>query len=269
MAGKRLFLGGSSSLPCAGGPLPPPCSVAPPPTQSGREIPAADSCAPAVDAQPPLGSDAAPLGQVILEREMNFRISGDRLIVNPDPPNPQSILPHLVPVCHSIPLNPSTRQKTSLPTRSPHKDTARNKAQSTPNHAPLPTLPSHHPNLSRVAPGAHDAFEAGGAGADPDKLTRGEVGELRFPARIHPGGVPRGRVVGGARGGLQFVHAGASRGFVAGHDRAREFSVAQSQIRRRRRGRGNLSVVLTELGSQRGIKNRELLAPHLTRVNPH
>lgn len=97
---------------------------------------------------------------------------------------------------------------------------------------------SNHPDLGGVAPGAHDAAQAGGAHPHPDHGAGGEAGQDGLAVLEDPGGLPRGGVVRVAGGGLHLVGARGARGLEARRDRARELAVAQAQVRRGRRGCG-------------------------------
>jgi len=50
---------------------------------------------------------------------------------------------------------------------------------------PFISFPSHHPDLRRVAPGAHDALQAAGVGTDPDEGAGRAAADRRLTAAEH------------------------------------------------------------------------------------
>jgi hypothetical protein len=119
----------------------------------------------------------------------------------------------------------------------------------------------HHHHLRRVAPGAHGAFEAAGADADPDGGAGGEAAEGRFAAAEHAGRFPIGVGVRVADVGLHFVHAALAVGAVAGDERSAEVALADAEFGRgggwmRRRGACGFVGGETALADEHGVAVR-------------
>ena len=121
---------------------------------------------------------------------------------------------------------------------------------------------SHDHDLCGVAPGAHDAFEAGGADAHPDGGAGGEAAEGGFAAAEHPGVFPVCLHVGIADASLHVVHAVRAAGQVARDDRPGQIALPQPQISRRG-GRGSVRRARGAVGREpAGIDDDRIASGH-------
>ena len=121
---------------------------------------------------------------------------------------------------------------------------------------------SDHHDFRGVAPGAHDAFESGGADADPEVGAGGDAADGGFAAAEHAGVLPVCLDVGIADAALHLVHAIGARGLVAREGRSAQIALAQAQIRGRG-GRGQVGDARGAVGGEAaGIDDDGIAARH-------
>ena len=125
-----------------------------------------------------------------------------------------------------------------------------------------PSAASDHHDLRGVAPGAHDAFEAGGADADPQVRAGGDAADGGFAAAEHAGVFPVWLDVGIADAALHLVHAIGAVGLVTRDGRSAQIPLSQAQIRGRG-GRGQVGDARGAVGGEAaGIHDDRIAACH-------